>query len=179
MTVNVIVWVILLTFTPTLELRASIPYAILVEEWPAATAAVVAILANTALAPLVWAFVHRIMPFFLKVGWIERIYVRIVERNVARLQPKVDKYGVLGLALFIGVPLPGTGVYSGCLAAWALKFRFRDYLLASFLGCVLAGAAVTGVVASGNEAFHFLYKGPSVHGEMPVDVVDDDDSSVR
>jgi uncharacterized membrane protein len=155
--------VILLTFTPTLELRASIPYAILVAKWPALTAAAVATLANTALAPVVWVFVQKVMPLFLKVAWIERIYDRVVERNAAKLQAKVDRYGVLGLALFIGVPLPGTGVYSGCLAAWALKFRFRDYLLASFLGCLLAAVAVTAVVASGNEAFHFIYKDLSAH----------------
>ena len=163
MSAKVIFWVVLLTCTPTLELRASIPYAVLVAKWPTVWATIVAIVANTALAPAVWLFVHRIMPIFLKVGWIERIYARVVERNAAKLQPKVDKYGVLGLALFIGVPLPGTGVYSGCLAAWALKYRFRDYLLASFLGCVLAGVAVAAVVASGNEAFHFLYKDLSTH----------------
>jgi uncharacterized membrane protein len=163
MTTRVLLWVILLTFTPTLELRASIPYAILVAKWPALTAAAVATLANTALAPVVWVFVQKVMPLFLKVAWIERIYDRVVERNAAKLQAKVDRYGVLGLALFIGVPLPGTGVYSGCLAAWALKFRFRDYLLASFLGCLLAAVAVTAVVASGNEAFHFIYKDLSAH----------------
>ncbi len=163
MSAKVLFWVILLTFTPTLELRASIPYAILVAKWPAVTAAVVATLANTALAPLVWFFVHRIMPIFLKVEWIERVYNKVVEKNAAKLQHKVDRYGVLGLALFIGVPLPGTGVYSGCLAAWALKFRFRDYLLASFLGCLIAAVAVTVVVASGNEAFHFLYKDLAAH----------------
>jgi hypothetical protein len=65
---------------------------------------------------------------------------------------------VLGLAVFIGVPLPGTGVYSGVLAAWLLGMRFRDTVWASFLGCVMAGAIVTGVVASGNEAFGFLTK---------------------
>jgi uncharacterized membrane protein len=160
---NIIFWVILLTFTPTLELRASIPYAILVAKWPALAAAAVAIVANTALAPLVWVFVHRVMPFFLQVAWIERLYTRVVDRNAAKLKPKVEKYGVLGLALFIGVPFPGTGVYSGCLAAWALKYRYRDYLLASFLGCLIAGVAVTLVVASGNEAFHFLYKDLSSH----------------
>ena len=163
MSAKVILWVVLLTFTPTLELRASIPYAIVLAKWSPLGAATVAILANTALAPVVWVFVQRVMPFFLKVGWIERLYNRVVERNAAKLQAKVDRYGVLGLALFIGVPLPGTGVYSGCLAAWALKYRFRDYLLASFLGCLIAGVAVTAVVVSGSEAFHFLYKPPSVH----------------
>ena len=91
MTTRVLLWVILLTFTPTLELRASIPYAILVAKWPALTAAAVATLANTALAPVVWVFVQKVMPLFLKVAWIERIYDRVVERNAAKLQPEVDR----------------------------------------------------------------------------------------
>jgi uncharacterized membrane protein len=157
-TAEAIVWVLLLTLTPTLELRASIPYAILVEDWHPVFAGVACILANFALAPLVWLFVDKVMFVFLKVGWIHRIYVRIAEKNVAKLKPKVDKYGIFGLALFIGVPFPGTGVYSGCLAAWLLKFRFRDYLIASLFGCIIAGVAVTIVVGSGSEAFHFFTK---------------------
>ncbi len=147
-----LLWIILLTLTPTLELRASIPYAIGIAKMDPVAAGVICILANTALAPLVWLFVDKVMFLFLKVGWINRIYERIAAKNVAKLKPKVDKYGIFGLALFIGVPFPGTGVYSGCLAAWLLKFRFRDYLLASFLGCIIAGVAVTLVMASGTEA---------------------------
>jgi len=163
MTAKVLNWATLPTFTPTLELRTPIPYALPVAKWPVLSTAVVVTLANTAFAPMVWVFVHRIMPFFLQVGWVERVYDKVVERNAAKLQHKVDRYGVLGLGLFIAVPLPGTGVFSGCLAAWALKFRFRDDLLASFLGCLIAAVAVTVVVASGNEAFHFLYKELATH----------------
>jgi uncharacterized membrane protein len=157
-TSHAILWIILLTLTPTLELRASIPYAIIAEDMSPWLAGTLGILANFALAPLVWLFVDKVMFLFLKVGWIKRIYERVAEKNVAKLKPKVDKYGIFGLALFIGVPFPGTGVYSGCLAAWLLKFRFRDYLLASLLGCVIAGVAVTVVVGSGSEAFHFFVK---------------------
>lgn len=153
-----ILWIILLTLTPTLELRASIPYAIGIADMHPVQAGAIGILANFALAPLVWVFVDKVMFLFLKVGWIHRIYERIAERNVAKLKLKVDKYGILGLALFIGVPFPGTGVYSGCLAAWLLKFRFRDYLLASLLGCIIAGVAVTIAMASGAEAVHFFIK---------------------
>lgn len=160
MTLTALLWVILLTLTPTFELRASIPYALLVEGWPWWLAGSVGIAANALLAPLVWVFVDRIMHLFLKIGPINRLYEWMSARSVRKLTPYVDKYGVLGLALFIGVPFPGTGVYSGCLAAWLLEFRFRDYLLASALGCVLAGVSVTAIIASGSEAFHFLVKGP-------------------
>ena len=151
-------WVIVLTLTPTLELRASIPYALLVEDWNPAVGAAVGILANIALAPVVWVFVDRIMFVFLKVPVIKRVYEWAAARSVARLQPYVDKYGVYGLALFIGVPFPGTGVYSGCLAAWLLKYKFKDYMVASTLGCIIAGLLVTAVVASGSSALSFVIK---------------------
>jgi len=157
-----ILWVILLTLTPTLELRASIPYALLVAKWPVLVAGVVGILANTALAPLVWVFVDKVMHLFLRIGFIDRVYQRWAARKRDKLQAYVQRWGILGLALFIGIPLPGTGVYSGCVAAYLLEFRFRDYLLASFLGCCFAGIVVTGVVASGNEAFTFVYRSAEV-----------------
>jgi len=163
LTVESVLWVVLLTLTPTLELRASIPYALLVARWPVGLAAAIGILSNTALAPLVWLFMDRALHLVLRVGWIRRFYERWSARKRDKLQRMVDRYGVLGLALFIGVPFPGTGVYSGCVAAWLLGYRFRDYLLASFLGCVLAGVVVTAVVASGNEAFSFMYKQVGPH----------------
>ncbi|MEZ4237160.1 MAG: small multi-drug export protein [Myxococcota bacterium] len=158
MTLVALFWVVLLCFTPTLELRAGIPYALLIEHWNPVLAGVVGILANIALAPVVWLFLDKVMHLFLRVPQIARVYEWASERSVRKVEPYVQKYGVYGLALFIGVPFPGTGVYSGCLAAWVLRFRFRDYLVASALGCLLAGVIVTAAVASGSEAVHFLYK---------------------
>lgn len=163
MTLAGLLWVIVLSFTPTLELRASIPYALLVEDMHPAVGGALGILANAALAPLVWLFVDKVMHVFLRVPLIQRFYDWMAARSVNKLEPYVLKYGVFGLALFIGVPFPGTGVYSGCLAAWLLKFRFRDYLLASFLGCVIAGVAVTLIVESGSTALSFLIKDPTHH----------------
>lgn len=163
MTLAALFWVVILCFTPTLELRAGIPYALLVEQWPPALAAAVGITANIALAPICWFFLDKIMHLFLKVPFIERTYEWASERSVRKVEPYIQKYGVYGLALFIGVPFPGTGVYSGCLAAWVLRLPFRKYAVASALGCVLAGVLVTIAVASGNEAFHFLYKEMGEH----------------
>lgn len=153
-----LLWVVLLCFTPTLELRAGIPYALLVEHWNPWVGGAIGIAANTALAPMVWLFVDKVMHLFLHIEPIRKVYDWAAVRSVNKLEPYVHKYGVLGLALFIGVPFPGTGVYSGCLAAWLLKFKFREYMVASALGCAIAGVLVTLAVASGNSAFHFLYK---------------------
>ena len=159
MSFSALFWVILLTLTPTLELRASIPYAIIGAGWSPIQAAFVGICANIALAPFVWVFVEKVLHFFLSIQWIARIYEKMAAKSVKKLESKVEKYGIWGLALFIGVPFPGTGVYSGCLAASLLKFKFRHYMLASTLGCILAGVAVTLVVVSGDSALSLFIKG--------------------
>ena len=151
-------WVVLLTLTPTLELRASIPYAMLALEWSPWLAGPVCILINTLIALPVWAVMGPMMKLAKQLPVIGPFYLRYEEKRRTSLQRLVDRWGVLGLAFFIGVPLPGTGVWSGCVAASLLEFRFRDYLLGSFLGCVIAGTAVTLIVASGSEAFSFMLK---------------------
>jgi uncharacterized membrane protein len=156
---SALLWVVLLTLTPTLELRASIPYAIIIADWNPMQAAVVGICANIALAPFVWLFVDRLLHLFLKIEFVARIYEKIAAKNVKKLEPKIEKYGIWGLALFIGVPFPGTGVYSGCVAASLLNFKFKHYMLASALGCILAGVAVTLVSMSGDSALSFFIKG--------------------
>lgn len=152
-----------LTFLPTLELRASIPYgvAMLDGELHWAAVALICIVCNILLAPLVWLFVHHGMYLFLKIGFINRIYEWMVKRTQRKVQRYVDRWGVIGLAFFIGVPLPGSGVYSGCLGAYLLGFKFRDYMIASALGCLIAGAVVTAVMVSGSEVFHFMVKDPT------------------
>ncbi len=159
-----IFWMVLLTFLPTLELRASIPYGYLMlsqdgqMHW--AVVALLCIGTNFLLAPLVWVFVHHVMEIFLRVAFIKKIYDWAVKRAQRKVEPYVRKYGTLGLALFIGVPLPGSGVYTGCLGAYLLGYRFRDYMWASALGVLIAGTVVTALVVSGTEAF-FFFKDPA------------------
>ncbi len=157
-------WMVLLTFLPTLELRASIPYGVFMlsnnEQMHWLAVALFCIVANILLAPLVWFFVHYVMEFFLRVGFIKKIYDWAVRRAQRKVEPYVRKYGTVGLALFIGVPLPGSGVYSGCLGAYLLGYKFKDYMWASALGCIIAGAVVTALAVSGSEAF-FFFKDPT------------------
>ena len=152
-------WVILLTMAPTLELRASIPYAILGANWPVWLAALVGIGANIALAIPLWFVVDGAVSVARKVPVLDRLYVWYSERKLASMKRLIDRYGIFGIALFVGIPLPGTGVYSGCVAARLLELRFRDYLVGSALGVTMAGVLVTLAVASGSEAFSLFYKG--------------------
>ena len=147
-----------LTFVPALELRASIPYGLIDNALPPALVVVACILANIALAPVVWIFLDKGIHLFLRVEWINNIYEKLVLRARHNVEPYVDRWGTLGLALFIGVPLPGSGVYSGALGAYLLGFGFMQYMIAAALGVVIAGSLVTAAVMTGSSAFEIFIK---------------------
>ena len=62
---------------------------------------------------------------------------------------RFHKYGVGALALLVAIPLPVTGVWTGCLAAWTFEIPFRRALPSIALGALMAGIIVTGLTAAG------------------------------
>lgn len=76
--------------------------------------------------------------------------VGFVERQVAKVRAKgeryIGKYGFWGVVIFVGIPLPFSGVYTGTLVSWIFKLDFKRSYLAILLGCVMAGSIVVGVV---------------------------------
>ena len=147
-----------LTLVPTLELRASIPYGLIEYDMPAALVVAVCILANIVLAPMVWLFMDKGIHLFLRVGWIDNLYQKVVLRARTNVEKYVERWGTLGLALFIGVPLPGSGVYSGALGAYLLGFGFAQYMIAAVLGVLIAGSLVTLAVVTGASAVDLFIK---------------------
>ncbi len=150
----------LFTMIPTLELRYSIPhgFGFYLEDLGPALIVTVCIVANILLAPIVWLLLDKAIPIFLRIGWINTLYERVVGRTQRNLHSYVERWGTIGLALFIGVPLPGSGVYSGALGAYVLGFSFRQFIVASVLGVLIAGTVVTAVVVTGSSAFAFFAK---------------------
>lgn len=145
-----------ITFIPGLELRASIPYGVMMAKMDWLLVFILACVANVLVAVFTWFIMKYVVQLFLHIPWIKRIYSKIVLRSQTKLHPHIEKYGVLGLAIFIGVPLPGTGVYTGGIGAYILGYRFRDYFIASILGVLMAAIIVTIVVVTGNSALNFL-----------------------
>jgi uncharacterized membrane protein len=149
---------IVLTLTPFFELRASIPYGVFATDLPLSLIFLLAVAFNILLAPLLYLFLNKVVHLFLEFKFIKKIYQKLITRTQKRVEGKVHKYGVLGLALFIAVPLPGSGVYSGALVAYVLGFNFRDFMKASIIGVLIAGIMVTLISVSGFEAWGFLLK---------------------
>jgi uncharacterized membrane protein len=81
-----------------------------------------------------------------------------VEKTRKKIHAGVEKYGEYFLIIFIGIPLPGSGVYSGALGAYLLGMSFRKFIIANIFGVLIAAAAVTIAVLSGSEALKFFFK---------------------
>jgi len=70
----------------------------------------------------------------------------------------IQKYEALGLAIFVGIPLPMTGAWTGCVAATIFKMKFRYAFLSIVAGILTAALIVTAVCLSGKSVFSFLIK---------------------
>ncbi|MFQ5842558.1 MAG: COG2426 family protein [Thermodesulfobacteriota bacterium] len=149
---------VLITLIPTLELRASIPYGILRADMHWWAVVLVCVVTNIILGPLVYIFLDKAITLLLRFEWLNRFYQYAVTRTQRRIQKSVDQYGEMGVALFIGIPLPGTGSYSGALGAYLLGLGYRRFIIANIIGVLMAGAIVTTVVLSGVRAFRMLIK---------------------
>lgn len=145
-----------LTLLPFLELRASIPYGILNTDLSWMIVFLVCVIANIILAPIVYFFLDKIVHLFFFIKPFERFYTRKVEKTQKKIHKYVEKYGEIGLAIFIAVPLPGSGVYTGAIAAYVLGMSYKDFIKAAAIGVLIAGVIVTAISLTGNEAFKFL-----------------------
>ena len=151
-----ILWLVLLTLLPGLELRLSIPIGLLSNTiqlpfeqsitgfgLPLEVVLPVVIATNIVLGPVIYFALDKSLHFFIQFGWINNLYKRIVLRTQKKAFPLVGKYGLIGIALFISVPLPGSGSWTGALAAFLLGLGYKRFAIANAAGVLIAGSLVT------------------------------------
>ena len=162
-----IAWLVLLTFVPVFELRWSIPigiYSGTVNCIPLIGSFVgfgldpflvffICVLANAFLALISYFFFDKIIHIFLRIRLIDSLYQKFVIKTQKKVAPLVDKYGLFGLALFIAIPLPGSGTWTGTLAAYLLGFGYKKTFAANLIGVIIAGIIVTLITIG---AFSFI-----------------------
>ena len=140
---NNFIWIIFLSLAPVAELRAGIPYGIFVADLPLLAVVLVSVVSNILVAPLSYAVLYFAERMFRRFAFFDRFWSSTVLHSQRKVHHYVEKYGLLGVALFIGVPLPGTGVYTAAIGAYALGIPFRKFFIASVIGVLIAAAAVT------------------------------------
>lgn len=138
--------VLIVSAIPFLELRVGIPVGIVGGLKPSVAIAL-GILGNLVQVPLIMFVLYILRRAAQESAWATRWLGRI-DRAAEMHHAKVRRYGWLGIALFIGIPIPGTGLWSGAALANLMRLPLTLTALAMALGVVISGALI-GAVATG------------------------------
>ena len=146
-----------LSILPIAELRGGIPYAIFHDVNPF-LAYFICCAGNLLAFPIVYFFLTFFHKRFLAWTFYENIFEKLVARTRKKIDKDIEKWGFWGLMVFVMIPLPVTGAYTGSFAAWIFGFKRPQAFMAVSLGVLIAGVIVTAVVVTGAESFKFFTK---------------------
>lgn len=144
---NLLVWfqglpapliVFLISMIPVVELRGAIVLAYFPLNLPWPEAFLLSVLGNMLPVPFLILLGRQILELLKKIKWL-RNFVHRLEAKVELESEKIRKYSFWGLLLFVAIPLPGTGAWTGSLIACALRMRLRDAIPAILIGVMIAG----------------------------------------
>ena len=144
----------LVSMVPLIELRGGVPIA-LGMNLPYMPALIVCIIGNMLPVPLIYFFARKVLIWGADKKYIGKIFTFFLEKGERAGQKLVKTTGrgglFIALLLFVGVPIPGTGAWTGTLGASFLNMGFKSTVVAVSLGVVLAGTIMallsTGVFA--------------------------------
>ena len=133
---------LLVSMVPVVELRGGIPFGV-TAGLPVWAAFLAAVIGNLIPVPFIIVYIRRIFQ------WMRRRLPRLnrlvdkLEKKAHLKGQKVTKYKYLGLMLFVAIPLPGTGAWTGALAAAFLDMPLRKAIPSIFTGVLVAGIAIS------------------------------------
>ena len=133
--------VLLVSAMPFSELRGGIPLAIYYGFDPL-NAFLIAVVGNLIPIPFLLLFLEQLRNFASK-WWLTAKLYQLAERRTERKRAIIDKYGYIGLAMIVAVPLPVTGAWTGSLLAFLLKLNPLKAFIFIAIGVVTAGVVVT------------------------------------
>ncbi|MBQ6463441.1 MAG: small multi-drug export protein [Pseudobutyrivibrio sp.] len=133
--------VFLISMVPLIELRGAIPYAV-ANNMPLLQSYIIAILGNMLPMPIIFFFARRVLEWGKDKPVIGGFFTFCLEKGHKggeKLKEKAGNGLYVALFLFVGIPLPGTGAWTGTLAASILDMDFKKSVKATMAGVVLAG----------------------------------------
>jgi len=154
---DILLHAILLSMLPIAELRGGIPYA-LANDMELPVAFVACVISNMLVIPVVFVFLDTVHGQLYRIGPYRWLFDRWVERTRRKAERNVAKWGYWGVMLFVAIPLPVTGAYTGTLAAWLLKLDKKKSFWYLALGVVIAGIVVSIATLTGLEVLRIFSK---------------------
>lgn len=130
--------VFIISLLPLLELRGGLIAASLLNVKPL-VGYIVSIIGNVIPVPFILLFINKILEWMRnsRVNFFNKI-ASWLDKKARKHKTRIEKYGYLGLVLFVGIPLPGTGAWTGCLAASVLEMNRKKSFFAVMLGVLMA-----------------------------------------
>ena len=142
--------VFLISMVPLIELIGAIPYAVAFG-LPIVPSYIIAIVGNMLPVPIIYLFARKVLVWGKDKPYIGKFFTFCLEKGEKggkKLQEKAGKGLFVALLLFVGIPLPGTGAWTGTLAASLLDMDFKSSIIAVMLGVILAGL-IMGAASAG------------------------------
>jgi uncharacterized membrane protein len=143
--------------SPISELRGAIPIAVGMYDFPWYYAFIFGIIGNLIPVPFILLFLDYIIPVLCKIPLLDRLVQWFLSRT-RRRGKIVERFERIGLALFVAIPLPITGAWTGSILAVLLGLKFRQSFLSIACGVVIAGVIVTAATVLGWTVADILTK---------------------
>lgn len=131
----------LISMVPIVELRGAIPYSQFLG-LPLVQSYIICIIGNMLPVPFIYLFARKILEWGKDKKVIGKFFTWCLEKGEKggkKLTEKAGRGTFVALLLFVGIPLPGTGAWTGTLAASILDMDFKQTIVACMLGVLLAG----------------------------------------
>lgn len=142
MTLSHALWTLLFSMVPVAELRYTIPWAILTYDMHWYQALPLAVIGNLLPVPIILWGLDPLVRLLSRVRWMSRIIEWVFARTRRRGR-LVERYGAVGLTVFVAIPFPGTGAWTGALLAFLLGIESKRAMVCIALGVLAAGTILT------------------------------------
>lgn len=134
-------WIFFISMIPLIELRGAIPVSQAMQ-LPIVQSYIICIIGNMLPVPVIYLFARKFLEWGQDkkiIGGICRFFLEKGTAAGVKMQSKAGRGIFIALMLFVGIPVPGTGAWTGTLAASLLDMKFKETIIAVMLGVLIAG----------------------------------------
>lgn len=135
---NTYINIFILSLMPIIECRGAIPYGIF-SGMDLTSVVIISFIGNIFPVPFILLLMKKIEDIIIRQNNIlKKIFVKYIENLRKRSKKTIEKYGFYGLIIFIAIPLPGTGAWTGSIVAHIFGVKLKHAILAIFIGVAIA-----------------------------------------
>lgn len=149
--------IVLISMIPVTELRASIPIGIEIYGLPVMAVWILAVIGDIIPAIVLLLLFPRIHGWLIRTRFLGSFIAKKLKKSENAFSGKYEKYGSIALVIFVGIPLPFTGSWTGSLASFIFGIPFKKSLPLIFLGVCVSATLVTLITIFAGGALRIIF----------------------